>query len=238
MLALAGDGHSATSIARLTGIPRATVRDWIAGRVPRVASRAGCTGCGGPGTEGSELDSASYAYLLALYLGDGCLSAHPRGVFKLRIVLDAKYPGIIEECAEAMESVHPGARVRRISRVYNDVEIYAYAKHWPCLFPQHGKGKKHERPIVLADWQTAHTEVAPDRLLRGLIHSDGCRFTNTGTGWTYPRYSFSNRSDDIRAIFMAACELIGVGYTQAPYTVYVSRKRDVDRLAAFIGPKA
>jgi hypothetical protein len=27
-----------------------------------------------------------------MYLGDGCLSAHPRGVFKLRISLDARYP--------------------------------------------------------------------------------------------------------------------------------------------------
>ena len=26
-------------------------------------------------------------------------------------------------------------------------------KHWPCLFPQHGPGRKHERPIVLEDWQ-------------------------------------------------------------------------------------
>jgi hypothetical protein len=60
---------------------------------------------------------------------------------------------------------------------------------------------------------------------------------NTGRAWRYPRYSFSNRSDDIRAIFIRVCDLIGVAYTQAPYTVYVSRKADVDRLDEFIGPK-
>jgi hypothetical protein len=28
-------------------------------------------------------------------LGDGCISAHRRGVYKLRIVLDIAYPGIV-----------------------------------------------------------------------------------------------------------------------------------------------
>jgi hypothetical protein len=37
---------------------------------------------------------AAYVYLLGMYLGDGCLSSHPRDVYKLRISLDARYPGI------------------------------------------------------------------------------------------------------------------------------------------------
>jgi hypothetical protein len=44
-----------------------------------------------------------------------------------------------------------------------------------CLFPQHGPGRKHERPIVLAGWQQSITRRHPKQLIRGLIDSDGCR---------------------------------------------------------------
>jgi hypothetical protein len=33
----------------------------------------------------------------------------------------------------------------------------------PCLFPRHGLGKKHERPIVLGPWQAAIVDTAPWR---------------------------------------------------------------------------
>ena len=106
------------------------------------------------------------------------------------------------------------------------------------VFPQHGPGRKHERPIVLADWQLELVEQHPGALLRGLIHSDGCRFVNTGTNWVHPRYSFSNRSADIRGIFGAACDRLGLGWTTAPHTVYVSRKVDVAILDELVGPKS
>lgn len=77
----------------------------------------------------------------------------------------------------------------------------------------------------------------PEQLLRGLIHSDGCRFINTGSNWRHPRYSFSNRSVHIRRIFCGACDALGLRWTTAPHTVYVSRKDDVARMDAFIGPK-
>ena len=92
----------------------------------------------------------------------------------------------------------------------NCVEVYSYWPHWPCLFPQHGSGKKHEREIALTDWQLDLVERWPQQLVRGLIHSDSCRFQNTGTNWTWPRYSFDNRSDEIRAIFCHGCDLLGV----------------------------
>lgn len=46
-----------------------------------------------------------YVYLLGLYLGDGSISTHARGVFRLRVTLDQRYPGIIQECARAMRTV-------------------------------------------------------------------------------------------------------------------------------------
>jgi hypothetical protein len=59
----------------------------------------------------------------------------------------------------------------------------------------------------------------------------------TGTNWRNPRYSFSNRSADIRGIFCDACARLGLRWTTCPHTVYVSRKSDVARLDEFIGPK-
>jgi hypothetical protein len=173
-----------------------------------------------------------------LYLGDGCLSAHRRDVFKLRISLDARYPEIINECQDAMRAVMPRSRVNRV-HFGTWFEVYSYSKAWPCLFPQHGPGKKHERRIVLLPWQWRLVSERPDLLLRGLLHSDGCRFQSTGRGgWSHPRYAFSNVSRDIRAIFCAACELLGLRWTaSADRTIYVSRKADVALLDLFVGPK-
>jgi hypothetical protein len=90
---------------------------------------------------------------------------------------------------------------------------------------------------VLEEWQEHLVDAHPEALLRGLIHSDGCRFVNTGRNWSNPRYSFSNRSADIRGIFCRACDRLELRWTLAPHTVYVSRKVDVARLDSFVGPK-
>jgi hypothetical protein len=155
----------------------------------------------------------------------------------LRVTLDAEYPGIVESTVGAIRAVMPANEVNRVDR-RRWLEVYCYSRDWPRLFPQHGPGKKHERAIALAPWQRLHVERHPELLLQGLIHSDGCRSINTGRNWSHPRYSFSNRSDDIRRILCWACDLLGLRWTTAPHTVYVSRKADVARLDTFIGPKA
>jgi len=90
---------------------------------------------------------------------------------------------------------------------------------------------------VLTDWQQMLVDRRPGQLVRGLIHSDGCRFQNSGTNWSWPRYSFSQVSDDIRTVFCDACDRLGLHWTEARTTIYVSRKRDVAILDEFIGPK-
>jgi hypothetical protein len=126
-------------------------------------------------------------HLLGLYLGDGRLSAHPRGVYKLRIALDARYPRIIDDTLASIERVQPSNPARRTAERGGCVEVYAYSKTWPCLLPQHGPGKKHERPIRLEPWQRALVDDTPHLLLRGLIQSDGWRFMNIGRNWRWPR---------------------------------------------------
>jgi hypothetical protein len=238
-LELAAEGNNATEVARLLDVPRATVRDWMHGRIPRrtrVRALGGCEVCGDLHDFGALRHE--YAYLLGMYLGDGCLSAHRRDVFKLRISLDARYPEIVDECRHAIRAVMPRSRVNRVDR-RTWFELYSYSKGWPCLFPQHGPGKKHERPIVLNSWQCALVAERPDLLLRGLLHSDGCRFQNTGRGgWSHPRYAFSNASSGIRTLFCAACALLGLRWTTSgARTIYVSRKDDVALLDLFVGPK-
>jgi hypothetical protein len=247
VLDLHASGHPALAIARLTGVPRSTVRDWIEGRVPKGRNdhTEGCASCGHPEHDLSTV-TEPYLYLLGLYLGDGCISVHPRGVYRLRIFLDLRYPGIVESCEAAMRAVLPKSKVGRqlrrsgyVNRAeFSNVQVSAYSKCWPCLIPQHGPGRKHERQIRLEGWQRKLVVEHPGPLLRGLIHSDGCRFMNVGRKWKAPRYSFSNLSEDIRAIFCEACDAFGVRWTTAPRTVYVSRVEDVAKLDTFIGPKA
>ena len=236
VLSLRSEGFGARRIAARTGLPISTVADWLKGRVPRAADGSArlCPHC----FSSDQLPLEDYTYLLGLYLGDGCISTHPRGVFKLRIKLDVRYPGIVESCERAMQAVVPRNRVGRVTREGSWTEVYAYSQHWPCIFPQHGPGRKHKREIEIRNWQVDLVKKVPEQFVKGLIHSDGCRFDNPGRdGWCAPRYSFSNRSDDIIALFCWGCELLGLHWTESKHTIYVSRQADVARMDEFIGPK-
>ncbi len=70
------------------------------------------------------------------------------------MVQDASYPHLITLIERAIGRVHGGSgRVGTVSKV-GCVEIYAHWQHWPCLFPQHGRGRKHRRTVALEPWQT------------------------------------------------------------------------------------
>jgi hypothetical protein len=249
------DGLGATRVARRLGLSLGTVRDWHAGKLPshsRSTQRNGdplppsCPACGHHEHRFDRLPR-EYVYLLGLYLGDGTIASHPREVFKLRIFLDRKYPGIIWECMAAMKATLPENRVNRRLTVSNCYEVYAFSRSWPCLFPQHGPGRKHTRRIWLCKWQQELAERWPEALLRGMTHSDGCRFTNNrgrADTWSAPRYAFTNVSSDVISIFCTACDKLGLRWTAAfpkddrkAVRVYVSRKADVARMDEFIGPK-
>lgn len=219
------------AIARATGINRRTVLEWRHQGPIRRRRNSGCPRC-----DGASLDNLAYAYLLGLYLGDGCLSWHRRDVYCLRITLDVKYPNIIADCARAIATV--GARRVAQTPAKGCVVVNASWKHWPCLFPQHGPGKKHLRTIELVSWQREIARKEPGSLLRGLIHSDGCRILNRINGTDYPRYHFSNRSSGIRQIFCGACEDYGIRWTACREELLsVARRRDVARLDLVVGRK-
>ena len=235
--ALLSKGLTSTEVAARTGIPRSTIRDWRLKGISRGSKGRNTRPC--PICDfGVELMAPAYAYLFGLYLGDGCVSEGPR-TYVLRLFLDAAYPAIVCEARAAMEAVRPGqrawAKVRRSSRCH---DVVMCSNHWPCLFPQHGPGRKHERPILLAAWQRSLVADYPRQLVRGLIHSDGCRVVANDRGLKSVRYHFSNRSEDIKRIYTDALDALGVQWTgRCDQQIAVYRKASVAVLDEFVGPK-
>jgi hypothetical protein len=128
------------------------------------------------------------------------------------------------------------ARVRL--RSDNCSKVWLYSKHWPCLFPQHGPGKKHKRAIRLEPWQQALADQATEEFILGLIHSDGCRVVANDRGVMSVRYHFSNRSEDILGLFTAALDALEIPWTRSSkYIVSIYRKAATARLDTFVGPR-
>lgn len=249
-LALIKAGINDCEVGRRLGIPRGTIRTWrvglqedSGGRTKEWSGRrksGPCFRC-----DGGSIDEEAYSYLLGVYLGDGCLSLHPRGVYRLRIACDLKYPEIINEIATHIVIVRGVDDVGFVGKK-GCVEVGAYWKHWPCIFPQHGPGKKHERLIELVEWQRQIVAMHAKPLIRGLIHSDGNRHINevprplkSGVKrYRYPRYMFTNASTDILGIFTDALDALGVHWTQTTARdISVARRDDVAFLDTFVGPK-
>jgi Homeodomain-like domain len=240
---LAAGGLSDYRIAQQTGISRSTVQRWRhLDRAPGAAGRAT------KATDWCVTDPDRYCYLLGSYLGDGHITHRPPNGWILRISCDRRYQAIIDEVCSSIIATLPGARPTRIASSNSQADVVSVAH--PAIghaFPQHGPGKKHLRAIMLADWQLDITREHPAPLIRGLIHSDGCRVLNrfrtrlpSGrvAGYSYVRYFFSNLSADIRAIFIDHCALLGVSVTQSnPRNLTVSHRDSVAILDSFVGPK-
>jgi hypothetical protein len=160
-----------------------------------------------------------------------------RGRSACGIYLDTRYPGIVRSCAEAVARVLPRNSVS-VHGSRSCAIVQCYSRQWSCLLPQHGPGAKHQRRIELLAWQRAVTHEHPRDLVRGLLHSDGCRFMNRVGRYAYTRYEFSNRSEDIKAILCEHLDLLGIAWRRAgPVTISVARREAVATLDVFVGPK-
>jgi hypothetical protein len=227
-------GRSVAAIARELGASRAAVRDWLSGHsVARPPST--CFACAGTPSPCPE----QYLYLLGQYLGDGYLVTTIR-VPRLRIACCDAYPAIAAEVDAALHAVS-GNRVGSVPGI-GCSDHGAYWTHWPCMLPQHGPGPKHTHRIELVPWQQAMVDADPWPLIRGLIHSDGCRSLNTVTGsngrrYSYPRYFFANESRGILAIMGDVLDRVGVEWRyNRPNSISVARRASV-LLDEHIGPK-
>ncbi|WP_406470260.1 helix-turn-helix domain-containing protein [Streptomyces hirsutus] len=248
-LTLLRGGAKNADVARDLGVPAGTISYWK--HLDR-AKRGECPGahqsvC--PRCEG-DLDETAYAYLLGLYLGDGhIIQNRSMRTPSLSVVCTESWPGLMNACESAMRLVFPNNSVCRVRRK-GCREIKVYSKHIWCLFPQHGPGKKHKRPIVLESWQRKLVDSHPWEFVRGLIHSDGCRMVNWATRmvrgerkrYEYPRYFFANKSDDIRTLYTDTLDRLGVEWTHCtrggvPFNISVAKKASVALMDLHVGPK-
>lgn len=257
-VSLIDSGISYAEVCRRMGINRSTLRDWARDRslVDKYRDTDLCPRC--EPLPRPPTDTRSYAYLLGLYLGDGCLTPAgdpTKGVWRLRIMCDDAWPGLIEECAEAISTIRPDHKVSRVPCA-GCTEVHGNWKHWPCLFPQHGPGKKHTRRIALEPWQQEIVEDHPQAFVRGLVHSDGSRLPNRMRRklpngemryYEYPRYQFTNVSTDIIGLFIAALDRLEITWTSQikkqggsrlnARVVSISRRKAVALMDTFVGPK-
>jgi hypothetical protein len=111
-IALMECGTSLRSISISTGISRATLAYWREYPEVGARTRAACPRCAVNPTLPEP--QADYAYLLGLYLGDGCISlagAKNKQVWKLRIACADAWPGLIHECERAVRAIRPANKV-------------------------------------------------------------------------------------------------------------------------------
>ncbi|HWM60405.1 MAG TPA: hypothetical protein VNO83_21445 [Pseudonocardia sp.] len=238
VLQLCVANRTTREVSRLTSIPESTIAHWRRGD-RRTGRRAACPRCSSTGLPDS------YSYLLGSYLGDGHITTGRRGVHALSISCADAWPGVMNEVEAAMREAL-GRAVCHVQR-HGCVDVKSYSRHWTCLFPQHGPGPKHSRPIRLSGWQQEAVARHQGRFLRGLFHSDGCRISN----WTrrrvagewkryeYPRYVFTNTSQDILGLCAAALDQLGIAYTRPRAdTISVARRAAVAALDVHVGPKS
>jgi hypothetical protein len=233
-----------TEIYRTLGVSRNTVACWLYRTRSKIDSPPDerCPFCVRPRR---PIDHpAGYAYLLGMYLGDGHLLTTGRlttgRVPLLRVACDLRYPTLIKEVGRAMRAC--GARTVGHQRRDGRDDVRSFWMHWPCLLPQHGPGKKHDRPIALVVWQQGIVDAFPERFVRGLFHSDGCRTENkivkAGKVYVYPRYMFVNKSADIMRLCRLSLDRMGVGWRMcSPIQLSVARRVDVAALDHHVGPK-
>ncbi|MFB4286809.1 helix-turn-helix domain-containing protein [Nonomuraea sp. ATR24] len=241
-LAMLASGLSVSEVSRRTGANRSTIRAWRDRPAAGLSTTGTCPRCAE--TPHSPSPAGSYAYLLGLYLGDGCISPAgdpAKAVWSMRIFCADAWPGLRRECVAALRAVRPTDKVRIVPK-QGCTEVNSYSKHWPHLFPQHGPGLKHQRPITLEGWQQEIVDAHPGLFVRGLMHSDGYRGVNRVRHgercYAYPRYLFRNESRDILALCGRALDVLGVAWRHNKRNeLSVARREAVALLDLHVGPK-
>jgi hypothetical protein len=237
-LALIATGLNDCEVARRLALPRSTVRDWRRPTYVPKNEAGTCPRCWRAARRRIVFTDEDYAELLGLYLGDGHIVRTGRSD-RFRLFLDTRYTQIISDARSLLRRCFPegGVGLSRSSEGTTTI-ISLYCTHLACLFPQHGAGRKHNRPIVLEEWQRAIVERQPWPLLRGLIRSDGCVFVNQTGPYEYVSYDFTNHSADILELFTDACDLVGIQYRAYAKRVRIYRRASVALMLQHVGIKA
>lgn len=188
VLNLYKNGLSQVKIQNVLGFDRSTIRQ-ILNDPEKYLSKASV------GFNLNDINRKSYAFILGVYLGDGCISkTHKLNVYRLRIALDQKYKNLNQEIIDELQKIFPNNKIALNNTPNtNGCVISVYSSNLLSLFPQHDLGLKHDRPIVLEEWQKEIIDEFPMDFLRGLMYTDGS-FYYSGK---YERCNFVNKSLDI-----------------------------------------
>jgi len=194
----------------------------------------------------NESQEKSYSYVLGFYLGDGCLQHDKKKKtrsYTLFISNQANFHKMNQQISKSLEVLFQ----KKVVRIYkrknsNCLNIKLTAVNLNLLFP-HGEGKKHERKIVLEDWQLNLIEKFPKEFIKGMLESDGCRFQARKICSTYYVYKFDNKSCDLHEILQRIAKILNLHFTFTSskgnkiHTTSFYKKEDVLFLDSFIGVK-
>lgn len=274
ILELREQGYNYSAIARKTKIPRETVRDCVKTyeNVEKLLSdyndptrsmrmyktnknRDTINSMKNPLDGKDELFRERYAYLLGIFLGDGCLSKDKKNVYRIRVSCDAKYTGIIQKIQSTIEHILPNNKVGLVIHEMNKgipscIDVCCYSKDWVLLFPFYKPGRKHTYKIQLEEWQERIIKDYPKEFWLGLFHSDGSRYISTqkpckkhSNIYSHTCYNFTQKSKDIMNLFIWCSGLLGLE-TKARmrsdgscYVVSIYKQKYVAFLDTFAGAK-
>lgn len=176
-----------------------------------------------------------YNYILGIYLGDGHISPN-KNSYKLRIVMDSKYPNLVHETRICLRNFFESP-VSVNSREGCKV-ISVFDKNLPKYFPQHGFGKKHDRKIILSDFQIEN--ISYSDLLKGLWLTDGSYYLRKNK---YEAYNFTNKSIDIVSIFEKCLNSLSISYRKRVkndgiWVIEVAKKSEVNKMKSIVELKS
>lgn len=185
-------------------------------------------------------NQAHYAYILGLYLADGSISHFPR-TKRLRISLHSENnKEQIERAVKCLQLLFPENNVSIFKKgKSNCVDVSVYNSKLDQYFPQHGSGRKHDRVLILTNWQDEIIKKYKSCFLHGLFDGDGSLYMNRTRGVECAQ--FTNKSQDILKWFKEGIEPHNITYCETyPKSkngignILIQNSIDVNKLKAIL----
>lgn len=215
VLKLFETGSNQSAISRETGVPRETLREWLKPKdISKRIRNSYVPIINFDEYLNTEEKRRAYSFLLAIYLCDGYVCKYKTlRAPSLRMFNDSRYPINIQEWANKAKIIFPNNSIKIFKKKSsNSCEILLYSKKILDLFPQHGPGKKHSRKLNFENWQMQIVKEYPEEFIRACIQSDGCIYHQKlkNGNYSYKRYNFVNKSEDIMNLFAYALSVLGI----------------------------
>lgn len=236
------NGKNKSQLSKEYLIPRPTIKYWINSDIvnslfkKEVNVRIEIDEC----YERIKSKNKLYNFILGLYLGDGNISSNgtKSNSYKLRITQDNKYQNSIREIKDSLSDFFD--KNSSITESEGCTILTIFDKNLPIYFPQHGIGKKHDRKIELSDFQRKNIDY--ESLLRGLWTSDGSFYRAKIGKYSYERYNFTNKSQDIISLFEESLLALNIKYDKRVkkndiHIIQIQKGSEVNKMKKIVGIK-